>query len=263
MKPVKTMQSVFSSMNPIVKAPMEQVGNMNFFRHKPIVPQSYLRAAPQQQYFETTPDIYKLVAGIHKELSPLRIKHFVETITAGGITQLMPPKEVGAGPSWGREIASTRLISRLARSTYIDETDLDEILNDENMHDATARVIRRRGADKFMKETEGMSVQDRVRHLRPPTDNNTKLLNDLIIRKLREQVLGLEPDELRMKNSSVNVRSSTIVRKIQGMSPAQVKVYLTDLAAKKILTRDVANDFVMKLQQRGESIYDYLREPVR
>jgi hypothetical protein len=80
---------------------------------------------------------------------------------------------------------------------------------------------------------------------------------------LREQALGLEPDEMRLKNSPVSVRSNVIIREMQGRSPAQVKVYLTDLASKKIITQDVANDIFMKLRARGESIQDYLREPVR
>ena len=256
------LESVMSSMNPVIKAPFELVSNRNFYRHKAIVPPSYEKAPDEHRYFATTPDIYKMLHNATTALDPLRIKHLVETLTAGGITQFLPPKETGEG-GMGRAIASTRLISRLARSTFLEETDLDKILNDEQPQEAAERLIRRRAVDEFMEMTEGMSLQDKVRHIQPPKNNAGKLLNDLIIRRLREQALGLEPDEIRLKNSPVNVRSNVIIREMQGRSPAQVKVYLTDLASKKIITQDVANDIYMKLRARGESIQDYIREPVR
>ena len=131
------------------------------------------------------------------------------------------------------------------------------------MMDATARVIRRRAVSKFMTDTRGLSIQDRVRAIPPATNNDERLRNEGIIRRLREIALGLDDDEIRMKNSTVNVRSSVIVSRIQDMTPAEVKVYLTDLANKRILTRDVGRDLALKLHARGESIHDYLREPVR
>ena len=84
-----------------------------------------------------------------------------------------------------------------------------------------------------------------------------------IIRRLREMALGLEPDEIRLKNSSSAARASVVLKKMQGMQPAEVKVYLTDLASKKILTQDVANVLMEKMAMRGESMSDYVTEPVR
>ena len=260
--PVKALESMGSSMNPLIKGTAEQMSNRNFFRHKPIIPISMEKADSSEQYFETTPDLYKTM-GSMSGLSPLRIKHFVETITASGVTQFIPPKNVGEGGDIGRSLASTPLLSRLARSTFIESSDLDEIINDEHMEDATARVIRRRMSDKFMRETRGMSVQDRVRLLKPARNNNEKLLNDLIIRRLREVALGLEPEEIRLKRSSVNVRSSVVLKKMRGMPPAQVKIYLADLARKGIITQDVANDMMYKMRLRGETIHDYTREPAK
>jgi len=88
-------------------------------------------------------------------------------------------------------------------------------------------------------------------------------LNDLIIRRLREVALGLEPEEIRLKRSSVNVRSSVVLKKMRGMPPAQVKIYLADLARKGIITQDVANDMMYKMRLRGETIHDYTREPAK
>lgn len=253
----KGIESMASNLNPILRAPAELIGNRNFFRRKPIVPISMVDSDPSEQYYNTTPEIYKGYG-----ISPLKIKHTLEALTAGGITQFLPPKDVGDG-GVGRRIASAPLISRLARSTFLAEDEITEIMDDADMMDATARVIRRRAVSKFMTDTRGLSIQDRVRAIPPATNNDERLRNEGIIRRLREIALGLDDDEIRMKNSTVNVRSSVIVSRIQDMTPAEVKVYLTDLANKRILTRDVGRDLALKLHARGESIHDYLREPVR
>ena len=262
---IKTGESVMSSLNPILKGPIEVLSNRNFFRHKPIVPPSLERADVSQQFFDKTPNIYR---NVHFGLGALRMEHMVNGLTAGLLTQFTPPENTGI-PNQdgtmpiGRTLSSTPLLSRLARSTFLKETELDEILNDENKLDATQRVMRRRVVDKFMTDTRGMTIQDRVRMLPVPRNSNEELVNMAIIRRLREMALGLEPDEIRLKNSSSAARASVVLKKIQGMQPAEVKVYLTDLASKKILTQDVANVLMEKMAMRGESMSDYITEPVR
>jgi len=262
---IKTGESVMSSLNPILKSPIEVLSNRNFFRHKPIVPPSLERAEVSQQFFDKTPNIYR---NVHFGLGALRMEHMVNGLTAGLLTQFTPPENTGI-PNQdgtmpiGRTLSSTPLLSRLARSTFLKETELDEILNDENKLDATQRVMRRRVVDKFMTDTRGMTIQDRVRMLPVPRNSNEELVNMAIIRRLREMALGLEPDEIRLKNSSSAARASVVLKKMQGMQPAEVKVYLTDLASKKILTQDVANVLMEKMAMRGESMSDYVTEPVR
>jgi len=264
---IKTGESIASSLNPVLKGPAELIGNRNFFRHKPIVPISMQKAAPEEQYYASTPDIYKTLGGL-TSLGALKTKHLVETLTAGGVTQFIPNNNVGistaeGGTPLGRTVASTPLMARLARSTYLAESEIMEIMDDADMVDATGRVLRRRYVDRWMNETRGMSIQDRVRHIQPARNHSEKLRNDLIIRRLREMALGLEPEEIRMKNSPVTVRAAVVMNQLQGKSPAEVKVYLTDLARKKILTQEVANDLMSRMQQRGETIHDYVTEPVR
>ena len=262
---IKTGESVMSSLNPILKGPIEVLSNRNFFRHKPIVPPSLERADVSQQFFDKTPNIYR---NVHFGLGALRMEHMVNGLTAGLLTQFTPPENTGI-PNQdgtmpiGRTLSSTPLLSRLARSTFLKETELDEILNDENKLDATQRVMRRRVVDKFMTDTRGMTIQDRVRMLPVPRNSNEELVNMAVIRRLREMALGLEPDEIRLKNSSSAARASVVLKKMQGLQPAEVKVYLTDLASKKILTQDVANVLMEKMAMRGESMSDYITEPVR
>ena len=251
--PVKMAESMASSMNPMIKGTFEQVGNRNFFRHKPLIPPSLEKADPSEQFYETTPEVYKWL-GSNTGLGALRVKHLADSLTAGGISQFMPPKDIG------REgFASTPLLHRLSRSSYVEESDISEILNDADAVDATGRVIRRRMADKFMLDTRGMSIQERVRNIPPPKNQNEKLLKDLIIRRLRQQALGLDPDEIRMKNSTVNVRASVILSQIEDMTPAEVKVYLTDLAQKRILTKDTIIQVNQRLSDRGVTLRDYVQ----
>lgn len=253
----KGLESAASNLNPVLRAPAELIGNRNFFRHKPIVPPSLAAADPSEQFYDTTPDIYKGYG-----ISPLKIKHLVDALTAGGVTQFMPPKDVGDG-GIGRRIASTPILSRLARSTFLAEDEIEEIMEDAYTEDATARVLRRRAITKFMKDTRGLSIQERVRLIPPATNGDEQLRNEGIVRRLRAIALGMDDDEIRLQNATVNVRSSVIIKRIQSMTPAEVKVYLTDLARKKILTHAVGHEVMLKLHNRGESIHDYLREPVR
>ena len=264
---LKAGESVGSSLNPLLKAPAELIGNRNFFRHKPLVPQSLADADAKEQYYESTPDVYKALGGM-TGLGALRTKHLLESLTAGGITQFFPNKDVGipseAGvPALGRTIASTPLVSRLARSSYLAESDLQEIMDDSDQLSATDRVIRRRFVDRWFSDTRGMTIQDRVRHIPPATNHSEKLRNDMIIKRLRMMALGLEPDEARLAGMPVDARADVIFNQMQNRTPAEVKVYLTDLASKRIVTQGVANVLMERMASRGEDIYDYTAEPVR
>ena len=264
---LKAGESVGSSLNPLLKAPAELIGNRNFFRHKPLVPQSLADADAKEQYYESTPDVYKALGGM-TGLGALRTKHLLESLTAGGITQFFPNKDVGipseAGvPALGRTIASTPIISRLARSSYLSESDLQEIMDDSDQLSATDRVIRRRFVDRWFNDTRGMTIQDRVRHIPPATNHSEKLRNDMIIKRLRMMALGLEPDEARLAGMPVDARADVIFNQMQNRTPAEVKVYLTDLASKRIVTQGVANVLMERMASRGEDIYDYTAEPVR
>lgn len=264
---LKAGESVGSSLNPLLKAPAELIGNRNFFRHKPLVPQSLADADAKEQYYESTPDVYKALGGM-TGLGALRTKHLLESLTAGGITQFFPNKDVGipseAGvPALGRTIASTPLVSRLARSSYLAESDLQEIMDDSDQLSATDRVIRRRFVDRWFSDTRGMTIQDRVRHIPPATNHSEKLRNDMIIKRLRMMALGLEPDEARLAGMPVDARADVIFNQMQNKTPAEVKVYLTDLASKRIVTQGVANVLMERMASRGEDIYDYTAEPVR
>tara|TARA_R100000005_G_scaffold95552_1_gene77436 strand:- start:17473 stop:26175 length:8703 start_codon:yes stop_codon:yes gene_type:complete len=264
---LKAGESVGSSLNPLLKAPAELIGNRNFFRHKPLVPQSLADADAKEQYYESTPDVYKALGGM-TGLGALRTKHLLESLTAGGITQFFPNKDVGipseAGvPALGRTIASTPLVSRLARSSYLAESDLQEIMDDSDQLSATDRVIRRRFVDRWFSDTRGMTIQDRVRHIPPATNHSEKLRNDMIIKRLRMMALGLEPDEARLAGMPVDARADVIFNQMQNKTPAEVKVYLTDLASKRIITQGVANVLMERMASRGEDIYDYTAEPVR
>ena len=264
---LKAGESVGSSLNPLLKAPAELIGNRNFFRHKPLVPQSLADADAREQYYESTPDVYKALGGM-TGLGALRTKHLLESLTAGGITQFFPNKDVGipseAGvPALGRTIASTPLVSRLARSSYLAESDLQEIMDDSDQLSATDRVIRRRFVDRWFSDTRGMTIQDRVRHIPPATNHSEKLRNDMIIKRLRMMALGLEPDEARLAGMPVDARADVIFNQMQNKTPAEVKVYLTDLASKRIVTQGVANVLMERMASRGEDIYDYTAEPVR
>ena len=96
-------------------------------------------------------------------------------------------------------------------------------------------------------------------NLPKPKNHSEKLLRDLIYRRLRQQALGLDPDEIRMKHSPVNVRASVVLSQIEDMTPAEVKVYLTDLAQKRILTRDTIIAVNQRLKDRGVTLRDYVQ----
>ena len=61
----------------------------------------------------------------------------------------------------------------------------------------------------------------------------------------------------------MDARADVIFNQMQNRTPAEVKVYLTDLASKRIVTQGVANVLMVRMAARGEDIYDYTAEPVR
>jgi len=67
-----------------VKPPIEELANYSFFKGKEIVPQYLGTKPPKLQAFEYTPETYKKIGEI-TDLSPLRVKNFLEGYLAGYI----------------------------------------------------------------------------------------------------------------------------------------------------------------------------------
>ena len=133
------VESVASSVNPAFRVPIESIANRSFWRHRPIVPEyvrapggkalrsEYLKA--HQVYKQGTHELYKGLSrfagrkGI--EITPLKIKHFLEGYTGNLIAQLFPStnRKVLEGVFNVQTVPIVGdVVKRFQRSAYIDKS---------------------------------------------------------------------------------------------------------------------------------------------
>jgi len=90
------VESVGSSVNPLIRVPFEYGTGRDLFRHRETVPE-YIHGvpskniSPEQQYTRRTPEIFRKI-GQATGTSPLKLEQALHGFTAGGVTQFLPGK---------------------------------------------------------------------------------------------------------------------------------------------------------------------------
>lgn len=137
-------ESVFSSTNPALKLPAETLMNRDTFRHRNIVPEYMKKAAPEEQYRESTPRGYVAV-GKALKVSPLQLEHAAEGLTGSAASQFSIREQQPGRSRLGR----FPLTKRFVRSG---QTAVDESQTQEQTDFATKQLQRRRARQEAVKK---------------------------------------------------------------------------------------------------------------
>ncbi len=137
-------ESVFGSTNPALKLPAETLMNRDTFRHRDIVPEYMKKAAPAEQYRESTPRGY-VRAGKALGVSPLQLEHAAEGLTGSAASQFSIREQQPGRSALGR----FPLTKRFVRSG---QTAVDETQTQEQTDFATKQLQRRRARQEAVKK---------------------------------------------------------------------------------------------------------------
>jgi hypothetical protein len=158
------VESVVSSLNPLIKTPLEFGLNRNTWLHRDVISRKMKMVDPKEQYYQSTPEIFRNIAEVMPEAlpesmrSPLMLKQLTGTMTAGLFTQFMPPRKTGRKPL-GIFSDQNPLFRRFIRSPYVNESQTEEQLTVIERTEATRQLKESRAIQQFVTDTKGMSVR--------------------------------------------------------------------------------------------------------
>jgi len=256
------IESVVSSLNPIFKAPIELGLNRNTWLHRDIIPENLKARSPKNQYFKSTPQIFRTIAKEMPEAlpesfrSPLMLKQLTGTMTAGLFTQFMPPRETGRKPL-GVFSDQSPLFRRFIRSPYVNESETEKQLEAIERTEADRQFEEREAVDQFIEDTKGMSSMNRMIRARQASGGSRTLFQKYKKAIEDDSNLTTRMDKrVRGLGVSSGARSMFIMQQMEDMTYTGKIEYLRGLYRKKVVTRDVAAQI---FRQTGISPADYAR----
>lgn len=143
------LASMVAGVTPPIRLTAEIAANRDFFRRRDIVPESMAKAAPEEQYRDSTPMVYRDAANampddLPKSLrSPLALQKITEDMTGGFVRQFTER------PDKPERSFSDRATSRFERSDYVDESSRRRARDVAVQEYETERVRNGRTADKI------------------------------------------------------------------------------------------------------------------
>ena len=231
-------ESVVSTLNPLLRLPVEQIFNRDTWRHRDIISQRLARFAAPEQYRASTPEVWKEL-GKMTGLSPVRLQQAVSTLTAGLITQFAMNKPVGER-SW---VTEAPILKRLVRSVFttdeIGESYLNKLIEQQGSDSAVlSRTLEElwEGIKLRPKEEQARIIAELVRVGGPQA---ARLLRQI----MREDRLGLTYHDRQMLRLGVAdwTRARFIAFELQRMAdPNKQQEWMQELRKKRILTPRVA-----------------------
>tara|TARA_R100000152_G_C6782255_1_gene219368 strand:- start:12060 stop:17936 length:5877 start_codon:yes stop_codon:yes gene_type:complete len=256
------VESVISSLNPLFKGMLEYGLNRNTWQHRDIIPENLKARSPENQYFKSTPQIFRTIAKEMPEAlpesfrSPLMLKQLTGTMTAGLFTQFLPPRETNRKPL-GVFSDQSPLFRRFIRSPYVNESETEKQLEAIERTEADRQFKEREAVDQFIEDTKGMSSMNRMIRARQASGGSRTLFQKYkkaieddsnLTTRLDKRVRGLPV--------SSGARSMFIMQQMEGMQYAGKVEYLRGLFQKRVISGQVAQQI---FAETGISPSEYTR----
>lgn len=243
-------ESVFSSTNPLIKAPLEFATGRDTFRHRDVIPQNLKNVKPSEQYTKTTNPLY-VKAGQATGLSPLKLQTLSRGLFAGGIDQFFPN-----APEGERSAASTLPgVSRFYSAPYTDSAGFWDKINAARENTATEGMLRTREAERIYSSLRGKSLDEQNALLKQAYDKDERLY-EKVIDVADDAQKGIGSEERAMKSLAVQngERARFIVQYLKDqtdfmMDPTE-RLQEQNRLLEKLYNQKVVTDEVMgQLQQ--------------
>ena len=243
--PVQRIESIISSMNPMIRFPIEVATGRNLFQHRPVIPQYMQGAKPSEQYRTTTA---KPIIAIGKALgvSPLWIEQLISSFTGTGIIQYMPREMKMERGS----LAKSPIGRIFVRSGGVEEPpEIREALEQAQQEDVTQRVKRKRAVEEIMRRWNANNVSDdgRLREIAEIARQDMELAKKLLEAHKRKQ-LGMTYTEVAARGlgAKSGARAQFVQQILSGVTdPAERREQILDLYTKGIITADVLRQILI------------------
>jgi len=229
----RTLSSV---LPPWIQATIEGVTNTNLYYGSAIVPRSLQGVSPEEQYRDTTPEVYKKLGKITKQ-SPLIMENTVNTTTGGLGRQLA--ELVSGNFVKGTMGQITRRFSGV-RGGKKNNKEVDQIF-DKITEGKTDSLLKKRAAESLYEEIKGKPreiVKAKILEAAKEDPEVVKRLKDT----MEEKALGLTYKERSIKQLGVTNgnRAEYIFEELKKIDSKKAKAaYIKSLYTKKILTGEV------------------------
>ena len=231
------MESVVSSLNPIIKGPLEAATGRDTYRHKPLIRnEKMLKASPEEQYTDRTPEAFKKLANLMPDIapeflrSPILLENMTRSMTAGLLTQFMSGK-----PVKGRsDIENMGLLQRFQSTPYTDNPEFTKQMQQLDRESADEYLKRNRDAQKIMDDNEGKPIFDLVQK----AGKDPKLMQHVVDLWVSKQN-GATSQDKQLIALPAKQRAEYIYKLFKPMTAEQKQAAILDLAKKRVLTKSV------------------------
>ncbi len=234
------IESVASSLNPLIKAPLELATGRDLYRHRDLIPDTMQKASPEQQYTQRTAEAFKTIAehmpAIAPEFmrSPILLDNMTRNLTAGLFTQFLPRK-----PMEGRTgIENTPLLSRFQALPYTDNEASKQQVQGLEREAADEYLKRHREAMKLIDDNKGKDLNAIVDKIASKKDIDEKLLNHVVDLWIAKEN-GITATERSILALPVRQRAIYVNSQLKGLSEEAQNQKFLDLARKRIITEQV------------------------
>lgn len=232
--------SVISSLNPVLKVPIEQITNVNLFRKTPLVGRDLQELSPQYQYEESTPEIYKNIAQAVPGISPIRLQSAVEGMTGGAFSQFVKKPQEGRN-----ELASNPLLSSYFRSGTLDESAAFDRIDKLRTQQSDRAFIREMEINKALEAALALPKEQRQAAMRASLPANVvadPAFGDTLVRLIVDNRLKVTPVERRTRTLQPSERAQYIYETMVGLkTDDQKRAYINrQLTIPGMVTDDVA-----------------------
>jgi len=233
------LESIASSLNPVIKAPLELASGRDLYRHRSIIPDSMKNASPEEQYTPATAEVFKKLAQKIPDIapdvlrSPLMLDNLTRNLTAGLITQFLPRK-----PIQGRSgFENSPLLSRFQAIPYNDNEKFKEELQELEREAADEQLNRHREATKLIDDNPGKTLSQIVEQ----SNRDPRLIKHLADLWVAKQN-GITSQERQLLSLPARQRAAYVENQLHGLTPDAKTKVLQELARKRILTEAVMQE---------------------
>jgi hypothetical protein len=243
------LESVASSLNPVIKAPLELATGRDMYRHRPIMSDQLKKASPEQQFTERTPEFFKKLADAMPDASPellrspIVLENLTRNLTAGLLTQFMARQPIKGRTAF----ENTPLLQRFQSIPITDSKEFQEDIKDLSRQAADEQLIRHREATKLIEDNPGKKLEDIVplalkgkksEDLKPTDVKLVKQVVDLWIAKEN----GATVKDRQVIALPTHQRALWVQQQLSGLQGEALNMKIQELARKRIYTEGVAKE---------------------
>ena len=224
-----------SSVNPIVRVPVEYATGFTFYSRSRTVPRRLESASVDRQYTERTNENVKSIATLIG-VSPLKLEQVMTSMTGGMSRSAFPRKDVEGNEG---SPASVPLVRSFISPPYREPVD-GEMIDRLFQEAADASTDRKRLATQFVKSRAGMDEGT----IYTQAKEQLGVKNRDVVEKVRELLLaqrsGVTDAESRIIQLPPKQRAQLIMHQLARTSPQDRARRIQSLINKRVITRDTA-----------------------